>query len=222
MLVAEDNADVGHLVAQVLRNDGHQVEECWTGAEALRLIRVGGYALVVLDAALTKVDGFSVSRDVRREGLVTRILMLGATTNVEDRVRGLDSGADDFLVKPFAVEELMARARALLRRPVGPRTLVCGDLEVDRIDGQAKVGGQRVPCTARELAVLAFLAERCGRVVTRAELLAGLWEESPTGRSNTLDVHLCHLRGKLGLYAWMIQTVRGKGYRLRSVREGGV
>ena len=127
VLVAEDNADVGHLVADVLRRDGHQVEECWTGSDAVRLIRVGGYALVVLDTALTKVDGFAVSRQVRQHGLVVPILMLGAATSVEDRVRGLDSGADDFLVKPFAVEELLARTRALLRRQGAPRKVTCGE-----------------------------------------------------------------------------------------------
>ena len=145
--------------------------------------------------------------------------MLGATTSVNDRVRGLDSGADDFLISPFAVEEFRARVRALLRRQAGPRKLVCGELEVDRVEPCAKLAGRRLPCTARELAVLVCLAERQGEIVTRMELLVGITDAAVDSASNAVNVHLCHLRSKLGEHAWMIQTVRGRGYRIRSRRD---
>jgi DNA-binding response OmpR family regulator len=218
-LVAEDNAKVGHFVAQIFREEGYAVDECWTGADALRLIRVARYDILVLDAALADIDGFALCRELRRQRLGAPILMVGANTNVKDRVRGLDSGADDFLVKPFAVEEFRARVHALLRRRMAFRTLRGGDLQIDRSEGSATLGGERLKLTGRELAMLAYLLERPDKVVTRMELLASIWEASFDEESKALDVHLCHLRAKLGEHRWMIETVRGRGYRLRTRQE---
>ena len=219
VLVAENDEKVGHFVAQLLRDDGHIVEECWTGAGALRLSRLGAYSLLILDSALSDPDGFAVSREVRQLGIHTPILMLGTATDVSDRVRGLESGADDFLVEPFAVPEFLARVHALLRRQGTPGRFVCGALEVDCTEALALLGGRRLHCTARELAILAHLARRREQVVTRAELLAEVWDDAYEGGTKAIDVHVCHLRASLGDHAWMIETVRGKGYRLRARRD---
>jgi DNA-binding response OmpR family regulator len=218
ILVAVHNERVGHFVARALREQGHAVDECRTGADALRLIDLGGLNLVmaVLDAALEDIDGFAVSREARRRGAPTRIVMLGATASVRERVRGLESGADDFLSKPFPMAELVARVGALLRRTVDRGAIVCGDLVVNPLDGRAMLAGHELPCTSRELALLTYMAEHQDTLVTRLELLAGVWGTASDGGSNAVDVHLSHLRAKLGSLAWMIETIRGKGYRLRS------
>ena len=222
ILVAVHSEKVGHFVASALRERGHEVSECWTGTDALRLFDAEGPRLLVavVDAALADVDGFTVAAELRRRGATLSILMLGTGEGVKERVRGFASGADDFLSHPFVLDELLARVRALLRRSVGHRIITCGDLTVDRLDGRATVAGRELHCTARERAVLAFLAEHQDRVVTRLELLAGVWGSSFDNGSNALDVHLSHLRNKLGDHAWMIETVRAKGYRLRGGRGG--
>ncbi len=223
VLLAEQDEKVGRCVAGALHEHGYVVDECWTSADALRLIELGGYHLVVIDAALARLDGFAVCRQARGRGVVMPIFVLGAGHRLEERILAFESGADEVLVQPFVMEELLARVRALLRRSLGyatTSTIVCGDLELNRLNGTATLAGQRLRCTARELAVLAYLAERQGQSVTRTDLLVGVWSDSFERDSNTLDVHLCHLRGKLGSHAWMIETVRGKGYRLRSERKG--
>jgi DNA-binding response OmpR family regulator len=222
ILVAMHQEKVGHFVASALRERRHVVDECWTGADALRLLALDRPHVVVavVDAALADMDGFAVIGEARRRGARTRVLMLGATKSVKERVRGFESGADDFLSKPFVMDELLARVHALLRRTVGHRTIVCGELGVDRFAARATLAGQELQCTARELAVLVYLAEHKDGVVTRQELLEGIWGSSADGGSNAIDVHLFHLRRKLGKHAWMIQTIRGKGYRLRSQQDG--
>jgi DNA-binding response OmpR family regulator len=221
ILVAIHNEKVGHFVASALREHRHVVDECWTGADALRQLDLAGPHLLVavVDAALGDMDGFAVSSEARRRGVRTLILMLGATESVKERVRGFTSGADDFLSKPFVMDELLARVHALLRRSVGHRPIVCGELEVDLLTGRATLAGQELHCTARELAVLVYLAEHRDEPVTRLELLAAVWGSSFDPSSNAIHVLLTHLRGKLGGYAWMIETIRGKGYRLRSQRD---
>jgi DNA-binding response OmpR family regulator len=218
-LVAQEDEKIGHLVAHLLRGEGQLVEECWRSTDALRLMRLGGYGLVVLDTALSPVDGFTVCREARGLGLTAPILMLGASTNIDDRVRGLESGADDFLDTPFAPEELLARVRALLRRQTNPVKVEYGGVEVDRLDRRVTVAGENVRLTAREFSLLVCLADGKGAVVTRAALLAALCDGSSESRSNAVDVHLCHLRAKMGPHAWRIETVRGKGFRLRRRRD---
>jgi DNA-binding response OmpR family regulator len=223
VLVALKNDKSRHFVTHALRERGHAVDACSVGADALRLVEVGAHDVLVVDTTLAGIDGFTLSREVRRRGVEAPVLMLGEARSVKDKLRGFDSGADDFLVVPFAMDELVARVRALLRRSElrGPggatcAKVVCGELEVNRVERVATLAGQRLRCTSREVAVLAYLAERQDELVTRAELLARVWDSSFEGGSNAIDVHLCHLRAKLGENAWMIETVRGKGYRLRS------
>jgi DNA-binding response OmpR family regulator len=215
-LVLEDDPKIGRFVAQILREEGYAVDQCATGADALRLAELGGYDLIVLDWVVPDIDGLSVCRELRRAGVVTPVLMLSARGLVSERVLGLETGADDYLVKPFEVEELVARARALVRRTVGYTRIRCGELEIDRIERQAFLGGRRLALTARELALLLRLALHADKVVTRTDLLANVWEASFDTGSNILEVHMSRLRAKLGDHASMIETVRGVGYRLRS------
>ena len=215
-LVLDDDAKIARFVAQVLREEGYTVDLCATGADALRLAELGVYELMVLDWMVPDVDGLSVCRELRRRGVVTSILMLSARGQVSEKVLGLETGADDYLVKPFEVEELVARARALARRRVGYGRIRCGRLEIDRIERQVFLEGRRLSLTQREFSLLLRLASREGKVVTRTDLLNNVWEMCFDGGLNILEVHLSRLRNKLGDHAAMIETVRGVGYRLRA------
>jgi DNA-binding response OmpR family regulator len=215
-LVLDDDAKIARFVAQVLREEGYAVDLCSTGVDALRLAELGGYELIVLDWMVPDVDGLSVCRELRRRGVVTPILMLSARGQVNEKVLGLETGADDYLTKPFEVEELVARARALVRRAVGYARVRCGELEIDRIERQVFLAGRPLALTQREFSLLLRLAVHAGKVVTRTDLLANVWEASFDSGSNILEVHVSRLRDKLGLQASMIETVRGVGYRLRS------
>jgi DNA-binding response OmpR family regulator len=161
-------------------------------------------------------DGLAVCRELRRRGVVTPILMLTARGHVKERVLGLETGADDYVVKPFEVEELVARIHALARRTVGFARVRCGALEIDRVERLAFLSGRKLTLTARELAVLLRLAVDAGKVVTRTELLGSVWEASFDTGTNLLEVQISRLRDKLGDHAWMIETVRGSGYRLKT------
>jgi len=215
-LVLEDDPKIARFVAQVLREEGYAVDHCATGADALRLAELGGYELVILDWMVPDIDGLSVCRELRRRGVVTPILMLSARGQVSERVLGLETGADDYLVKPFEVEELVARARALARRTVGYARIRCGELEIDRIERHVFLAGRRLALTAREFSLLLRLALHADKVVTRTDLLANVWEASFDTGSNILEVHVSRLRDKMGEHSTMIETVRGVGYRLRS------
>jgi DNA-binding response OmpR family regulator len=218
-LVLEDDPKIARFVIQILREEGYAVDQCATGTDALRVAELGGYELIVLDWVVPDVDGLSVCRELRRRGVVTPILMLSARGQVGERVLGLETGADDFLVKPFEVEEFVARARALVRRTVGYARVRCGELEIDRVDRHALIGGRRLQLTGREFSLLLRLALHSDKPVTRTDLLANVLEAKFDTGSNLLEVHVSRLRDKLGEYSWMIETVRGVGYRLRSRAE---
>ncbi len=215
-LILEDDPKIARFVAQVLREEGYAVDHATTGTDALRLAELGGYDIVILDWMVPDIDGLSVCRELRRRGVVTPILMLSARGQVSERVLGLETGADDYLVKPFEVEELVARARALARRTVGYARIRCGALEIDRIERSVFLAGHRLALTAREFSLLLRLALHADKAVTRTDLLANVWEASFDTGSNILEVHVSRLRDKMGEHASMIETVRGVGYRLRS------
>lgn len=220
-LVVEDDRKVARLLERALAEEGYAVDTCATGADAVRQAGAIAYDLIVLDWMLPEGDGLSVCRDLRRGGSAAPILMLTARGELPERVLGLEAGADDYMVKPFYVEEFLARVRALQRRAGGGYArLRCGDLEVDRGDRRAFLAGAPLDLTAKEYALLLHLAFRPDRVVTRSELLSQVWETRFDPGSNLVDVHVSRLRDKLGDRAWMIETVRGQGYRLRSRREG--
>lgn len=216
VLVVEDDAKVARFLGRVLREEGYAVDACATGEDAVKQASMGAYDVIILDWMLPDLDGLSVCRELRRAGLTTPILMLTARGEVGERVLGLEAGADDYLVKPFEIEELLARARALIRRASGFTRLRCSDLEIDRVGRRALLCGEPLDLTGREYALLLHLAHRQDRVATRSELLSQVWETSFDPGSNLVEVHISRLRDKLGHHAWMIETVRGSGYRLRS------
>lgn len=218
VLVLEDDQKLARFLARVLTEEGLAVDLCARGVDAIAQSEGGLYDLVILDWMVPDTDGLSVCREIRRTGGTAPILMLTARGETRERVLGLEAGADDYMVKPFEVEELVARVRALLRRTNGFGALRCGDLEVDPIARQAKLVGVALTLTNREYALLLHLVHRGDRIVKRSELLANVWGLQFDPGSNLVDVHVSRLRDKLGDRAWMIETVRGVGYRLRRQR----
>jgi two-component system OmpR family response regulator len=218
VLVTEDEPEMGRLVAQALREEGHEVDLVTSGERAVDSLRDGAYDLVLLDVMLPGMDGFSTCRRLRQRGASMPVLMLTARDDVDDRVRGLDVGADDYLCKPFSLAELLARVRALLRRgraEFGSRVAV-GDLVLDSARYTAWRGPTPIELTARECAILELLMHERGRVVPRLDIVERAWPQGVDHRSNVLEVLIKRLREKIdrpfGLDS--IQTVRGVGYRL--------
>ena len=220
LLLAEDDAKLARVLRRGLMREGYEVDVARTGDEALARASARDYDAVVLDVILPGVDGVSVCRSLRRGGRGLRVLMLSARAEVQDRIDGLQAGADDYLVKPFNFGELVARLQALLRRgPFQVRPLVqVGDLSVDPAVRVATVAGRRVELTAREFAVLELLARHADEVVSRAQLLEQVWDEGFDGSPNVVDVYVGYLRKKLERSSGrrLIRTVRGVGFVLES------
>jgi DNA-binding response OmpR family regulator len=218
VLVVEDDQRLARFLERVLKEEGYAVDRCASGADAVTQMRLGVYSLVLLDWMIPDLDGLEVCRQARRGGSTVPILMLTARDQVSERVLGLDAGADDYLVKPFDVEELLARINALLRRSTGHAQLRLGALSIDRVNRKVDIDGKALDLTTRELSLLLHLAHRAGQVVTRTELLTQVWSIRFDPESNVVEAHMSRLRDKLGSHAWMIETVRGRGYRLRAHR----
>jgi two-component system OmpR family response regulator len=215
VLVVEDNARLASFLVRALGEEGHVVDQVADGKVALQQLEAGSYDVVVLDWMLPGMDGLAVCRTARSRGIATPILMLTARTDVDERILGLDAGADDYLSKPFDLGELLARVRALGRRTGQPASVLrVGPLSIDRMDRRATVDGVAVDLTGRELALLTYFAAHAGRTIGRMELLAKVWSMTHDPGSNVVEVHVKHLRDKLGPYGKMIETVRGAGYRL--------
>ena len=214
VLVVDDHEQVRSLVGRALTEDGHVVRAAATLAEARALLAEHGAEVIVLDIGLPDGSGLDLCTELRLASEGTPILLLTARVSLDDRVAGLDRGADDFLGKPFAIAELRARVRALGRRGPLPRTLHhrSGPIALDFGGRTARVDGVEVPLTAREWAVLELLAQRSGRVVARAEILEIVWGEASEPVSRSLDVMITRIRRKLGEGA--IRTLRGEGYAL--------
>jgi two-component system OmpR family response regulator len=216
LLLVEDDERLSHSLARGLRGEGYAVDVAATGDAAVLQVGVYDYDLVILDVMLPGRDGVSVCRTLRGAGRWCPVLMLTARDGVADRIRGLDAGADDYLIKPFDFGELVARARALLRRgaPERPAVLVAGDLEVDPATRSVTRAGRRVDLSAREFAVLEFLVRRAGQVISRSELLEHVWDRNYEGSTNIVDVYVGYLRRKLEnpFGRPLIRTVRGAGY----------
>jgi DNA-binding response OmpR family regulator len=215
ILVVEDDQKLAGFLARVLTEEGYSVDRCATGADAMAQARTGVYELLLLDWMLPDLDGLELCRQLRRDGLSVPILMLTARDQVRERVLALDAGADDYLVKPFEIEELVARINALLRRAKGHARLKLGPLDIDRAQRRVLLDGEPLELTTREMALLLHFAHRVDRVVTRSELLSQVWSIHFDPESNVVEVHISRLRDKLGKQSWMIETVRGRGYRLR-------
>jgi two-component system OmpR family response regulator len=214
VLVVEDDKKLAGLLSRALAEEGYEVEVTGEAASVVDRAAAGRFGLVVLDWMLPDVDGVTVCRRMREARVGTPVLMLTARGDVKDRVAGLDAGADDYLVKPFEIDELLARVRALGRRGTTGTKLTCGNLEVDRVARQVRIGGAVLSLTAREYGILVYLMENEGRAVSRAELLQNVWETAHDPGTNVVEVHVSRLREKLGAHAATIETVRGQGYRL--------
>ena len=221
VLLVEDDPSLGGVVQRGLIEDGHAVDLVRTLAGARRAAAINPYHLVVLDLGLPDGDGLSLCRELRASGNSTRVLILTARDTTGDKVLGLDAGADDYLAKPFDFAELGARVRALLRRPENARSplLTAADIELDPAAHTVRRAGVTVPLTAREFALLHYLLDRKGEVVTRTDLLEAVWDAHYDGLSNVVDVHVANLRRKLELpnKPAPIETVRGVGYRVEEV-----
>ena len=215
VLVAEDDRRLARVIERVLREEGHVVDLAFDGENALALAAENTFDVAVLDVMMPRLDGFAVLRELRGRGVATPVLMLTARGEVDDRVRGLDLGADDYLVKPFAFEELLARIRARGRRPEPPReaVLTAGTIELDIERHEACHDGRPVELGPTELRLLEHLMRHPGQTLTRASIVAAVWgygHAEPV--ESTVDLYVHYLRRKLG--SDVVTTVRGVGYRL--------
>ncbi len=205
------------LISKGLRENAYAVDVAAEGAEALYLAEINDYDLIILDVMLPVVDGFEVCRTLRERGKETQILMLTARGTVEDRIEGLDSGADDYLTKPFSFRELLARMRALLRRTkvIHLDQYIISDLVIDTRSQSVVRSGNPISLTTKEYALLEYLARNTGKVVGRAEIAQHVWDENYDPFSNVIEVHMNRLRRKLEINGPpLIQTRRGAGYLL--------
>jgi len=221
LLLVEDDEKLARALARGLTREGYSIDVAHTGDDAVDQALAGEYDGVVLDVMLPGLDGFSVCRELRRNAQWLPVLMLTARGDVSDRIRGLDAGADDYLVKPFDFGELLARLRALFRRGSSEQgeALEVGELRIDPETRMVDRGGREIELTAREMAVLEVLARHAGQVVSRTQLLEEVWEEEYDGSQNVVDVYVGYVRKKLELPSddrSVIRTVRGVGFVLES------
>jgi DNA-binding response OmpR family regulator len=219
ILAVEDERRLAQLVRRVLEEEGHTVDVAYDGEEGLQMALEGTHDVIVLDIMLPHMDGIEVCRSLRHNRVDTPVLLLTALDGVDDRVRGLDAGADDYLPKPFAFQELLARIRALSRRRVHPRDpqeLTVDDLTLDLRRRRAKRNGTTIELSPKEFSLLEFLMRNQGRVVTRMQILDHLWGYDFATDSNLVDVYVAYLRRKIdkGQGRKLIRTVRGVGYAL--------
>jgi len=216
ILVVEDDPSIGSLIEIELSEAGYEVALTTTGRAAIDTIRSKPPDLVVLDVRLPDIDGLTVCRQIRRDGFEAPVIMLTALDRVGDRVIGLDSGADDYLAKPFAVEELLARMRALTRRTAGATWLEAGQVRLNTETREVFVGDRSVELSVREFDLLGFLMTAPGRVFTREQIYEGVWGFSYPGRTKVIDFFVSSLRKKLDAPGnSLIRTIRGVGYTLR-------
>lgn len=219
ILYAEDERDLNDIVTRKLRDEGYSVDSCDNGQDAWDSLQAAEYDGVVLDVMMPRMDGLTVLRRLRQAGRSTPVLLLTARDAVSDRVEGLDSGANDYLVKPFALEELAARLRAMLRVSFGQtgNVLRVGDLELDCAAKTARRGGRPISLSAREYAILEYLMRSRGVVLSREKIENHVWNFDYEGGTNVVDVYIRYLRRKIdeGEEKKLIHTVRGLGYVLR-------
>ena len=223
VLIVEDELKMARLIRRVVLEEGYAADVTPNGSDAVWMAGATDYDVIVLDVLLPGLTGFEVCKRLRESGVWSPVLMLTARDAVEDRIAGLDSGADDYLTKPFSFAELLARLRALTRRgPVGaPPILQVGDLRLDPSSRQVWRGDVAIELSTKEFALLETMMRRSGHIVSRFDLLEHAWDSSYENRSNIVDVYIRYLRRKIdrpfGIVS--IETVRGSGYRLR--KDGG-
>ncbi|HEX8944594.1 MAG TPA: response regulator transcription factor [Gemmatimonadaceae bacterium] len=220
ILFAEDDRQLRTSIVRGLREASYAVDQAGTGPQALSLATASDYDVIILDVLLPGKDGFAVCREIRQQGSHVPILMLTALDGVEQRIAGLDAGADDYLTKPFDFGELLARLRALTRRrgDVAPATIVIGDLAIDTARRSVRRNKRGIALTGKEFALLLHLARNAGRVVSRAELMTHVWDDARNTYSNIIDVYASRLRRKIdeGERVALFTTVRGSGFMLEA------
>jgi len=218
ILVVEDEVRVAQFIQKGLKEEGHAVDVSYDGEDGGFLAEVNDYDLIILDLMLPKKNGLQTCKEIRDHGVNTPVLMLTARDSVEDKVRGLDAGADDYLAKPFAFEELLARVRALLRRQSESKTptLKIADLELDPMSRQVSRSGKPIRLTTKEYALLEYLLRNPKKVLSRTLIGEHVWDMNFDPESNVIDVYVSHLRTKVdkGFEPPLIHTLRGQGYIL--------
>jgi len=218
ILVVEDEKKIASFIRRGLKEEGYAVDVALDGEEGYRLICENDYDVILLDLMLPKLDGLTLCRQVRQDGVQTPIIMLTAKSAVADKVTGLDAGANDYLTKPFAFEELLARIRVVLR-PMGqpPTKLQVADLSLDLLTHTVTRNGREIPLSAKEFALLEYLMRNAGTVVSRTMIYEHVWDIDFDTSTNVIDVYINYLRNKIdaGFEKKLIHTVRGRGYMLK-------
>lgn len=219
ILLAEDEVDLNNVVTRYLKKNGYSVDSVLDGEEALDYLEYGEYDLVILDIMMPKVDGFEVIKKLRDKGNHTSVLMLTARDSADDKVKGLDLGADDYIVKPFDFNELMARIRAVVRRKYGNSSnrLVIGDLILDTSEKSVTRAGKQIELTGKEYEVLEYLMQSKNRILSREQIKEHVWDFDYEGDSNIIDVLIKNIRKKIDIEAGkqIIYTKRGLGYVIK-------
>lgn len=223
ILVVEDNKRLSDSLKRVLEDDGYSIDTAYNGLDGEEMALLGNYDILILDIMLPEKDGLAVCRDLRNKRINTPILMLTARDALDDRVKGLDSGADDYLIKPFEVAELRARIRALLRRESSSRSplLQVGDLTLDPATHAVERAGQPVDLTAKEYSLLEYFMRHPNHLISREMVESNLWSYDHVVSSNVVDVYIRRLRVKIDDQhkIKLFETIRGAGYRLRVPEE---
>jgi DNA-binding response OmpR family regulator len=216
VLVVEDDQKLERFLTRALSEEGYETSSTRSGREALTLCEKVPFSAILLDWMLPDIDGDEICRLLRAKGIMVPIILLTARIDIADRVKALDDGADDYVGKPFHLDELLARIRAVIRRKVSLPTEVLrvGPISVDLATRLARIDGINVDLTLREYDLLVFFMRHAGQVVTRLQMLENVWHTHRDPGSNLIEVNISNLRDKLGKYATMLTTVRGKGYRL--------
>lgn len=219
ILVAEDEKDMNRIICKRLKEEGYSVDSCFDGVEVFDYLACAEYDAIVLDIMMPRMDGLQVLRKLRADNNQIPVLLLTAKDRVEDRVTGLDAGADDYLVKPFAIRELLARIRVMLRKPASVKTTVytLADLEVHTDTHQVIRANQELPLSAKEFSLLWYMIQNAGIVLSREKLEQHIWNYDFSGGSNVIDVYIRYLRKKIDddFDKKLIHTIRGEGYVLR-------
>lgn len=224
ILFVDDERKISAYVTRGLQEQGYAIDAVYTGREALDWAMTIEFDLIILDILLPEIDGLTVCRELRKNGIRIPILMLTARDTIDDRVAGLDVGADDYLVKPFAMRELLARIRALSRRAIDiPKdtTLKVGDLTLETLTQRVRRSGKLIPLTSKEFAMLECMMREKERVLTRTQIAEHVWNYDVFNQSNVVDVYIRNLRRKIDdpFKQKLIQTIRGSGYRLSEESE---
>jgi two-component system OmpR family response regulator len=219
ILVVEDDAKIASFVVNGLKQNGFAVDRCADGEEAHATASTTAYDAAIIDIMLPKLDGLSLVRQLRQDGARVPVIILSAKASVDDRVKGLQAGGDDYVTKPFAFSELLARVQALIRRASNvsePTRLVVGDLTLDLLNREVTRAGERIELQTREFALLEYLMRHANRVVTKTMIMEHIWDYSFDPQTNVVDVLVCRLRNKIDREKNLVHTIRGVGYVLKS------